>query len=111
MKVMMKPSINTTQMKFSMENNEGNVLEDNKEVIHQEDREGDFNQTTPSNKVIKYIKDIKVIKVIKVIQVINKVTRGTLKEETNTEEIFKVSQTLEAIRTNLGTHWIPVIMS
>ena len=101
----MKPSINTTQMMFFMENNEDNVLEDNKEVIHQEDKEGDFNQTTLNNKVIK---DIKVIKVIKVI---NKVTRGTPKEETNTEEIFEVNPTLEVIRTNLVTRWILVIMS
>ncbi len=105
---MMKPSSNTTQMKFFTENNEDNVLEDNKEVIHQEDKEGDVNQTTLSNKVIK---DIKVIKVIKVIQVINKVTRGTPKEETNTEEIFEVNPTLEVIKTNLETCWIPVIIS
>ena len=111
----MKPSSNTTQMKFFMENNEDNVLEDNKEVIHHEDREEDF----LSSKVIKDIKvsrEIKVTKVIKVIkdikaiQTINKVTRGTHKEGINNVEIFEVNQILEAT-TNLVTRWIHVIMS
>jgi len=103
-KVMMMPSLNNTQMMFFMENNKGNGLED-KEVIHQEDREGDFNRTTLSSKVIKVIRGTKVIKVI------NKVTRDTLKEEINNEGIFEVNKILEVIRTDLGTHWIPVIIS
>jgi len=93
-----------TQMRFYLDNDVGNSLED-AEDFSLEDKEEDFSRTILSSKVIK------VIKVIKLIQVINKVTRGIHKDGINNVEISEVSQTLEEAITNLVTRWILVIMS
>jgi hypothetical protein len=79
-----------------MENNEDKGLED-KEVTHQEDKEGDLNKITHSSKVIRITRSSKVIKVIR------RSSKDILKEGINSEEIFEVSRVLEVTKTDLET--------
>ena len=101
MRVMRTPS--STQMKFYLENDVGNSLED-AEVISPEDKdqEEDGSRIILNNKVM-------VIKATKHI-LSSKVTRGTHKDGINNEETSEVNQTLEEDITDLGTHWTIVIM-
>ncbi len=99
MRVMGKTS--NTQIMFYTGNSADNSLEDTEDT-HLEDREEDF----PSSKVIKDFKVSREIKVTKVILTTNKVTRGTHKDNVETLEVKATSETT----SDLGTHWILVIM-
>ena len=103
MRVMGTPS--NTQMRFYLENDVGNSLED-AEVFSPEDKdkEEDGSRTILNNNKVMVIKVIKLI-------LSNKVTRGIHKDGINNVEISEVSQTLEEAITNLVTRWILVIMS
>ena len=106
MRVMRTPS--STQMKFYLENDVGNSLED-AEVISPEDQEEDGSRIILNNNKVMDNNKVMVIKVIKHI-LSSKVTRGIHKDGINNVETSKVSQTLEEAITDLGTHWTLVIM-
>ena len=102
MRVMGTPS--NTQMRFYLENDVGNSLED-AEVISPEDKD----QEEDGSRIILNNNKVMVIKVIKHI-LSSKVTRGIHKDGINNEETSEVNQTLEEDTTDLGTPWTLVIM-